>query len=274
VELSSCVPRQSPSVMVCSMARPRRWQRRTAGHPRAAEPVPGVPRGSVPARQPGVRDLAGHQVPWFGELGQRGYLVPRCTGQDPAGVRRGGAVARPDLPCGDHPDARCGQRLGPAAGSPGRGRPVQHRGLARRAGAQAAGAEGAAGTAGAVRQCPPQRRYRDVQPGPGRVPRRLAGRGRGLVRRITRPGPARGDEAAYSLCADRPGPGRPRSAPGCPGRTRRLRSRCGRAPARRHARSRSTPAPRASCSQPAPVMRSGAASTDAGPARTAASSPT
>src|SRR5262249_802199 len=45
-------------------------------------------------------------------------------------------------------------------------------------------------------------------------------------------------------------------------------------PARRHARSRSTPAPRASCSRRAPVMRSGAASTAAGPARTAASSST
>ena len=53
-------------------------------------------------------------------------------------------------------------------------------------------------------------RLRDLQPWPGRVPRRLAGRRRGPVRRITRPGPAHGDEAAYRLCADRPGPGRPR----------------------------------------------------------------
>ena len=45
---------------------------------------------------------------------------------------------------------------------------------------------------------PQRHRHRDVQPRPGRVPRRLAGRGRGLVRRITRPGPAHGDEAAIA----------------------------------------------------------------------------
>ena len=52
--------------------------------------------------------------------------------------------------------------------------------------------------------------YGTVQPWPGRVPQRLARRGRGPVRRITRPGPAHGDEGVHGLRADRPGPGRPR----------------------------------------------------------------
>src|ERR1041385_6371689 len=104
---------------------------------RAAEPLRGLPRGAVCARQPWVRAVAADEVPVVRRA--RGAWVPGGGGaprEKHARDARGRAPARPYLP--GRARAHGGR---PALAAPRRGGSVRAPGSAARAGAEAQGPE-------------------------------------------------------------------------------------------------------------------------------------
>ena len=163
--------------LVADLLQMRAWVLLRQGQPGAALPL--IEQGLGLARRLGEPHLTGRL------LSARSYAT--YVGGDPAGAARDAAEAlRLFRQAGDR--LQVGAMLGnlgnyrAVGGRPGRrppppGRVARHRPRAQR---------------------PRRHRLRDLQPWPGRVPRRLAGRRRGLVRGITRPGQAHGDESAIA----------------------------------------------------------------------------
>ncbi len=109
---------------------------------RAAEPVRGVSRGAVRTRQPGLRSVAGDEVPLVRAARRARPPRPRDPPrQEPS--RHGGdsGAPRPDLPGRARADEDRGRALGAALAAPRGGRPVRARRSSNGARADAEGAE-------------------------------------------------------------------------------------------------------------------------------------
>lgn len=96
---------------------------------RSAEPVRGLPRGAVRARQPGLRPVARDEVPLVRPARRARLPDPRRPPrQERARDRRRRHSAQPDLSRRDRADGASGSRLGAAAAPPRGGRAIRARG--------------------------------------------------------------------------------------------------------------------------------------------------